>query len=233
MKKEETEIASLKVIIKKKQPIEISTTSGWCVIDFGDYSYGTGRRVTRFYEKKGEYQIIITAENLRKICIKGCYIDYANFSRCVNLKILCLSDTGLGGLNIKGCKELRLLSCRNNQLEYLDLYGFTKLRRLECDHNKLKILRLGRNFSLSCLQCNDNRLTDIYIPYKNSLRHLDCSNNQLSKDTLKKMFTRLFRQMPEKTGKVIFESNPGTPFSNTRKIIAKGWKIGKYGSQAA
>ena len=233
MKKDETEIARLKVKVKKWQPLEICTTSDWCVIDFGDLSLGTGRRVRRFYEQKGKYEITITAEKLRKIRIKGCQIDYANFSRCVYLKTICISDTGLGGLNIKGCRELKLLSCRNNRLEYLDLYGFTKLRRLKCDHNKLEIIRLGRNFSLSYLQCNDNRLTDIYIPYKNSLRHLDCSNNQLSKDNLKKMFARLFRQMPEKTGKVIFEGNPGTLCCNMRKFIVKGWKIGKYRSQAA
>lgn len=233
MKKEITEVAYLTVDAKTRQPFEIRIQAKWCLIDWGDYSFGCGLRSERSYEKKGKYKITITAEELQEVSVIGSNCMFADFSGCKHLKRLYIDGTGLKSIELHGCKELKLLSCGNNQLTTLDLFDLPKLHRLECSHNYLQSLILRRTCAISHISCNDNQLNELKIPGKNSLVYLDCSDNLLSEESLKKVFSRLFCYLPERKAKISCERNPGFPSCNTRKIIDKGWRIKGYKDNAA
>lgn len=232
MKKEKPEIAHLIINAKAKEGVGIRTQAKWCFIDFGDYAYGCGLHCKRNYEQKGSYKVIITGENIEAMEITGC-CSFADFSECNRLQQISVCNTGLQGIDLRRCRELRQLECGFNKLMLLDLCDSPQLLRLECENNLLRWLILRRTCHLSYLQCNDNQLKEINIPGKSSLLHVDCSNNRLPKESLNKIFSKLPLYSPEKQAEIIFEGNPGCSQCNQKKIIAKGWEIGKSKSKAA
>lgn len=233
MKEEIPETVYLTVKTDAKQPIEIRTLAEWCFIDWGDEAYSPGPLSTRTYRTKGEYKIVITAQKLREIHIIGKECSFAKFTNCTYLKRLVMNEVGLRSIELYGCKELRNLSCENNRLTALDLYESPKLCRLKCGYNSLRGLVLWRTTKISYLICNNNQLRELKFPVNNALVHLDCSDNLLSKKELQKIFLRLHKSALKKVAKIKCGGNPGFSPDITRKIITKGWEVGKRKRSAA
>lgn len=233
MKKEIQETACIIVKTDAKQPIEIRTKDEWCFIDWGDCAFSPGGKNRRIYRKRGIYEILITAKKLEEVHILGQECRFAKFNDCHHLKRLKMNDVGLRDIEFNGCKELRYVSCENNRLTCLNFYDSPRLHTLECGYNHLMGLTLWRTFSISRLKCNNNQLKELNIPGKNSLIYLDCSDNLLAKDELNKIFSKLQSYTLNGSATINCKGNPGFTSCNVKRIIAKGWKIGKRKSSAA
>lgn len=227
MKKEIQETACITIKTDAKQAIEIRTKDEWCFIDWGDCAFSPGGKNRRIYRKRGIYEIFITAKKLEEVHILGQECRFAKFNDCHHLKRLVMNDVGLMDIEFNGCKELRYVSCENNRLTALNFYDSPRLHTLECGYNLLMGLTLWRTFSISRLKCNNNQLKELNLPGKNSLIYLDCSHNLLAKNELNKIFSKLQPCTFKDSAIIKCKGNPGFTCCNVKRIIAKGWDIGR------
>lgn len=149
-------------------------------IDWGDGSI-THSSSHKYETRKGIYNVIISAKNLRWFETYDGEVTAIDLKKCNSLVGLSLCNQyNIYEIDIVGFTELKYLELNSTELKSLNIDGCDKLIYCDCHYNDFETFNIDDCKNLKFLNLSDNNLKELSIPKGSQLESLDLSSNEIT-----------------------------------------------------